>query len=136
MRIHFECPRSVHIYIVLGSLPVIISCRQLAFIKDIQIALNTQGAVIKVLPHLARPSDRLAKEVLAFVSIMLFNANHEVQVSNDKTDMHVVLFHGNGVGCVVDSSILHYFMKSNTLITLVISMCLCTMVKAYYQTHG
>lgn len=50
-------------------------------IKDTQIELNSMGAVIKALPHLARPSDRIAKEVLAFVCIMLFNANEEVQVS-------------------------------------------------------
>lgn len=43
--------------------------------------MNEMGAVIKALPHLARPSDRIAKEVLAFVCIMLFNANAEVQVS-------------------------------------------------------
>ena len=39
------------------------------------------GAVVKSLPHLARPSDRIAKEVLAFVCLMLFNANEEVQVA-------------------------------------------------------
>ena len=39
------------------------------------------GAVTKALPHLARPCDRVAKEVLAFISIMLFNANEPVQVS-------------------------------------------------------
>jgi len=38
------------------------------------------GAVTKALPHLARPCDRVAKEVLAFISIMLFNANETVQV--------------------------------------------------------
>ena len=38
------------------------------------------GAVIKTLPHLARPSDHIAKEVLAFTCIMLFNANASVQV--------------------------------------------------------
>lgn len=37
-------------------------------------------AVKKALPHLARPCDRVAKEVLAFVSVMLFNANEPVQV--------------------------------------------------------
>ena len=39
------------------------------------------GAVKRALPHLARPCDRVAKEVLAFVSIMLFNANEPVQVT-------------------------------------------------------
>ena len=38
------------------------------------------GAVVKSLPHLARPADRIAKEVLAFCCLMLFNANEEVQV--------------------------------------------------------
>jgi len=44
------------------------------------VELNEMGAVIKALPHLARPCDRVAKEVLAFISIMLFNANEPVQV--------------------------------------------------------
>jgi len=43
------------------------------------------GAVIKALPHLARPCDRTAKEVLAFVCIMLFNANEEIQVKPVRT---------------------------------------------------
>ena len=38
-------------------------------------------AVKRALPHLARPCDRVVKEVLAFVSVMLFNANEPVQVS-------------------------------------------------------
>ena len=49
-------------------------------IRDLQIELNTMGAVVKTLPHLARPSDHIAKEVLAFTCIMLFNANASVQV--------------------------------------------------------
>ena len=56
--------------------------RQVALIRDLQNHLNDMGAVIKVLPHLARPSDRIAKEVLAFVCIMLFNANADVQVGD------------------------------------------------------
>ena len=54
--------------------------RQIALIRELQIELNGMGAVIKTLPHLARPSDRIAKEVLAFTCIMLFNANASVQV--------------------------------------------------------
>ena len=54
----------------------------MALIRELQIELNDQGAVIKVLPHLARPSDRIAKEVLAFICIMLFNANANVQVGS------------------------------------------------------
>ena len=73
-------------------------CRHLALIRSIQVQLNEMGAVTprrargkvtvgrgmgavtKALPHLARPCDRVAKEVLAFISIMLFNANETVQV--------------------------------------------------------
>ena len=58
----------------------LILCRQVALIREVQMELNDMGAVIKVLPHLARPSDRIAKEVLAFVCLMLFNANEGVQV--------------------------------------------------------
>ena len=49
-------------------------------IRSVQVELNNMGAVIKALPHLARPSDRTAKEVLSFVCIMLFNANEDIQV--------------------------------------------------------
>jgi len=55
-------------------------------IRSVQIELNNMGAVIKALPHLARPSDRTAKEVLSFICIMLFNANEEIQV-------HIRCFH-------------------------------------------
>ncbi|XP_053402419.1 inositol 1,4,5-trisphosphate receptor type 1-like isoform X7 [Mercenaria mercenaria] len=55
--------------------------KQLAHIKDIQTSINVHDVVNKVLPHLARRSDAIAREVLAFVSIMLFNANREVQQS-------------------------------------------------------
>lgn len=54
--------------------------RQLVLIHDIQLILDEMGAVVAVLPHLAKPCDRTAKEVLAFVCIMLFNANADVQV--------------------------------------------------------
>ena len=54
--------------------------RQIALIRELQIELNEMGAVVKSLPHLARPADRIAKEVLAFCCLMLFNANEEVQV--------------------------------------------------------
>lgn len=60
-------------------------------IKELQIELNEMGAVIKALPHLARPSDRIAKEVLAFVCIMLFNANNDVQVSSLRQLLHLTM---------------------------------------------
>ena len=52
--------------------------RQVTLIHDLQIELNEMNAMVKVLPHLARPCDRIAKEVLAFVCLSLFNANEEV----------------------------------------------------------
>jgi len=51
-----------------------------ALIHDLQLELNEMGAMVKVLPHLARPSDQIAKEVLAFICLSLFNANEDVQV--------------------------------------------------------
>nr|XP_019924346.2 inositol 1,4,5-trisphosphate receptor type 1 isoform X2 [Crassostrea gigas] len=54
---------------------------QLGHIKDVQNAINTHDFVNKVLPHIARRSDSICREVLAFLSIMLFNANREVQRS-------------------------------------------------------
>ncbi|CAH1798712.1 unnamed protein product [Owenia fusiformis] len=53
--------------------------RQLMFIRSVQSLLNGRGALIQVLPHLARKNDRIVREVLCFVSIMLFNANAEAQ---------------------------------------------------------
>ncbi|KAL4234550.1 hypothetical protein ACF0H5_006191 [Mactra antiquata] len=55
--------------------------KQLNHIREIQTAINAHDVVNKVLPHLARRNDAIAREVLAFVSIMLFNANREVQQS-------------------------------------------------------
>ena len=54
--------------------------RQLATIKDLQNAFNQKEALWKVLPHVARQNDILVKEVLGFISAMLFNANSETQV--------------------------------------------------------
>ncbi|ESN99323.1 hypothetical protein HELRODRAFT_162846 [Helobdella robusta] len=55
--------------------------KQMAVIRNLQVELNDMGAVITALPHLAKPSDRMAKEVLAFLCIMLFNANEKIQSS-------------------------------------------------------
>ena len=54
--------------------------RQLANIKEVQTAINSHDFVSKVLPHIARRSDAIVREVLAFLSLMLFNANRDVQV--------------------------------------------------------
>jgi len=36
--------------------------------------------MMKILPHLATRNEEVAKEVLGFLCVMLFNANHTVQV--------------------------------------------------------
>ena len=54
--------------------------RQLTRIRAIQNALVEMGAKEKVLPLLARSNDDIAKETLAFLSTLLFNANKDVQV--------------------------------------------------------
>lgn len=46
----------------------------------IQNLYDQKGAMRKSLPHLATRNDLIAKEVLAFLCIMLFNANSTVQV--------------------------------------------------------
>ena len=53
--------------------------RQLTRIRAIQNALVEMGAIEKVLPLLARSNDDIAKETLAFLSTLLFNANKDVQ---------------------------------------------------------
>ncbi|PVD21454.1 hypothetical protein C0Q70_19627 [Pomacea canaliculata] len=55
--------------------------KQLVYIKEVQVALNVHSTIIKVLPHLARRNDDIVREVLAFICIMLFNANRVVQGS-------------------------------------------------------
>ncbi|XP_064638087.1 inositol 1,4,5-trisphosphate receptor type 2-like isoform X2 [Lineus longissimus] len=54
---------------------------QLTMIKELQNAFNQKEALWKVLPHVARQNDMLVKEVLGFMSAMLFNANNETQRS-------------------------------------------------------
>ena len=73
MEIIVLCPN-------IDLLPLYTFHRQISLIRELQIEMNSMGAVIKTLPHLARPSDHIAKEVLAFTCIMLFNANSSVQV--------------------------------------------------------
>ncbi|GFO23772.1 inositol 1,4,5-trisphosphate receptor type 3-like isoform x9 [Plakobranchus ocellatus] len=55
--------------------------RQIARVQEVQNALNSNNAILNVLPHLARRSDAIAREVLALICIMLFNANGVVQES-------------------------------------------------------
>ncbi|GFS12814.1 inositol 1,4,5-trisphosphate receptor type 1 [Elysia marginata] len=54
--------------------------KQITRVKDVQNALNDDNAILNVLPHLARRSDAIAREVLSLICIMLFNANGTVQV--------------------------------------------------------
>ncbi|ESO91009.1 hypothetical protein LOTGIDRAFT_163525 [Lottia gigantea] len=54
---------------------------QLKIISTIQNFYDARGSMNKSLPHLASRNDEIAKEVLAFLCIMLFNANAVVQSS-------------------------------------------------------
>ena len=62
-------------------LAILLFCRGLKVIGDIQNLFDRSGSMKKSLPHLASRNDEIAKEVLAFLCIMLFNANSQVQVS-------------------------------------------------------
>ncbi|XP_041375499.1 inositol 1,4,5-trisphosphate receptor type 3-like [Gigantopelta aegis] len=53
----------------------------LKIIAVIQNFYDSKGAMKKTLPHLASRNDEIAKEVLAFICILLFNANTTVQSS-------------------------------------------------------
>ncbi|XP_041375271.1 inositol 1,4,5-trisphosphate receptor type 1-like [Gigantopelta aegis] len=55
--------------------------KHLAYISEVQVAINGRDVIVKVLPHLARRNDEIAREVLAFICLMLFNANRVVQKS-------------------------------------------------------
>ena len=50
-------------------------------IEDVQNALNGQDAMLKILNHLAKHSDQIVREVLAFCAVMLFGGNPAVQAS-------------------------------------------------------
>lgn len=54
--------------------------RQLNHILEVQNAINAHDVINKVLPHLARRNDEIAREVLALIAILLYNANRDVQV--------------------------------------------------------
>ena len=53
-------------------------------IAGIQNLYDKKGAMKKCLPHLATRCEDVAKEVLGFLCIMLFNANTSVQVNFPK----------------------------------------------------
>lgn len=55
--------------------------RQLKAVGDVQDALNSYDVVTSVLDHLSRPQDEVVKEVLGFMSALLFNGNENVQVN-------------------------------------------------------
>ncbi|KAI0220817.1 Inositol 1,4,5-trisphosphate receptor type 3 [Lamellibrachia satsuma] len=55
--------------------------RQLKAVERVQNALNENDIMNKILPHLSRNSDRMVREILAFLSVMLFAANINVQES-------------------------------------------------------
>ena len=58
-------------------------CRKLKKIELAQNALNSHGALLKVLPHLSKTGDNIVREVLAFLAAMLFGGNNEVQVRGE-----------------------------------------------------
>ena len=55
--------------------------RSLRIITSTQNYYDRKEEMKKALPHLATRNEDLAKEVLGFLCIMLFNANTSVQVS-------------------------------------------------------
>ena len=55
-------------------------CRQLKFIETVQTALDSYDVVVSVLGHLSRPQDDLVRELLAFLAVLLFSGNENVQV--------------------------------------------------------
>lgn len=60
--------------------PLCLICRILKIINQIQNLYDSKQAMMKILPHLATRNEEVAKEVLGFLCVMLFNANHSVQV--------------------------------------------------------
>ena len=54
--------------------------RILKYITVIQNYYDSKGSMRKCLPHLATRNEDVAREVLGYLCIMLFNANAHVQV--------------------------------------------------------
>ena len=54
--------------------------RLLKKIEEVQDALNSYEAILKVLPHLSKTGDDIVREVLAFLTALLFGGNEAVQV--------------------------------------------------------
>ena len=54
--------------------------RTLHYITNVQNYYDVKGSMRKCLPHLATRNEDVAREVLGFLCIMLFNANMHVQV--------------------------------------------------------
>ena len=48
--------------------------------RDVQNALNSQGAITETLAQMERRQDSAVREYLAFIAAMLFNANANTQV--------------------------------------------------------
>ena len=67
-------------YAALISIFFIKCCRILDKIYRVQSALNEEGAMLKVLVHLAKPGDEIVRELLSFLACMLFGGNQSVQV--------------------------------------------------------
>lgn len=58
-----------------------------------QNAINDHEAILLVLGHLAKTSDDIVREVLAFVATMLFGGNYAVQVAIYLCNAEYILFH-------------------------------------------
>ncbi|KAK2148285.1 hypothetical protein LSH36_505g01003 [Paralvinella palmiformis] len=55
--------------------------KQLLVIQMVQNALHEHGAMLKILSHLSKTTDDIVREVLAFLTVMLFRGNQSVQES-------------------------------------------------------
>lgn len=56
-------------------------CSQLESIQRVQDQLNSFGGILKTLSQIERRQDLVVREYLAFLGLMLFNANLASQVS-------------------------------------------------------
>ena len=78
-------------------LPLHFTRRQLKAVERVQNALNENDLMNKILPHLSRNSDRMVREILAFLSVMLFAANVNVQV---KQEFHILNYLHYATACI------------------------------------
>lgn len=77
VRSHPSCKRIYNIHVSPSPFDMSVY-RQLQQIAGVQMVLEDNHAILKVLPHLSKNQDKLIREILSFMSAMLYGGNTQV----------------------------------------------------------